>query len=390
MKINKHIITIGFNGIRTFMPAITLFLISFLLINRFSLELWGNFVAYLLVVNLTAHIINWGNKEYLIRAFSEYPSKISSAFYTHLFSRGLILILSCPILFLCFELEMAFWLIFWVTGLYLYQSSESLIIYTKKFNIQVLVEAIALVISLAYIMLNETISVLNIIQLFTLVMWIKVLFVLITIYPSKVAFGIDLDQLKLSAPFFIIGLSGLLQSRVDQYIIALNCSKEMIASYQLFLSMFILLQSLSSIIFVPFNKIIYRIGIDVFRKIQLKIAILSVLLVVIITPALSLILSSLFHLEINVYFYIIGAFFAFPPFIYVPIIYLFYRVKREKEIMYVNYIGAGSNLLLTFYFVNYGNPFNAVVASALAQWGMLIWYSYRKKGIIHEIKLSSL
>ncbi len=95
-----------------------------------------------------------------------------------------------------------------------------------------------------------------------------------------------------------------------------------------------------------------------------------------------------YNLDINKGFYIVGILFAYPPFVYVPIIYLFYRVGKEKEIMVVNYIGAGFNLILTLLFVLYGNAFNAIVASAIAQWMMLFWYAYRKKTIINEVEMS--
>ena len=58
--------------------------------------------------------------------------------------------------------------------------------------------------------------------------------------------------------------------------------------------------------------------------------------------------------------------------------------------MIVNYLGALFNLALTLYFVFYGNPFNAIIASAIAQWLMLVWYIYRKKAIVNEVEMSSL
>lgn len=378
------------NGMRTFMPAITIFVVSFLIIHQFNLTLWGEFVAYLLVVNLIAHVINWGSKEYLIRQFSKKPYEITNVFYTNLFSRGILLVVGCMALLLFFEVAITLWLSIWLIGLFFYQSSESLIIYAKKFRLQLVSEVVALLITVSYVLLNMDLSVVQIIQIFTIVTWLKALVMFFSIYPKQATFRVRLDELKYSLPFFIIGLSGLLQSRVDQYIIAANCDKETIATYQLFFSAFILLQSLSAIIFVPFNKTIYRIGIGSFQRVQVKILLLSTLLILLLTPCICIVLIYFFQLEIDFTFYLFGALFAFPPFIYVPIIYLFYRVKKEKEIMYVNYIGAAFNLLLTYYFVLYGNPYNAIIASVVAQWAMLFWYSYRKKAIIDEIKMSRL
>jgi len=163
-----------------------------------------------------------------------------------------------------------------------------------------------------------------------------------------------------------------------------------IGSYQIFLSAFILLQALSAIIIVPFNKIIYRINVAVLNKIQRKLFLLSGLLVLVFGGFISLGLHFFYHLDVDSMYYFVGILFAFPAFIYSPIIFLFYRVKKEKEIVIINYFGAAFNLILTLLLVFYGDPFSAVIASAIVQWGMLGWYIYRKKEIINEIKLSDI
>lgn len=80
--------------------------------------------------------------------------------------------------------------------------------------------------------------------------------------------------------------------------------------------------------------------------------------------------------------------FALPSFLYIPIIYQFYRANKEKEVVVINYIGAIINLAITFLFVINNMPFAAIIGGAIAQWSMLAWYIKRKTAIFYEIKMS--
>ena len=69
---------------------------------------------------------------------------------------------------------------------------------------------------------------------------------------------------------------------------------------------------------------------------------------------------------------------------------LYYRLKKEKEVIWINYLGAGINLIFTYILIINQNPFGAIIASAATQWLMLIWYNHRKKALIHEVELSNM
>lgn len=388
---NKHLIHIVLNGIRTFITPVTIFLVSWFVVNQYSKELWGGFVREMLLVNLLAHVLQWGNKEHLVRFFSKDSLKISDSFYKNLATRLLILI---PfVLFLFFISDTIYkgcLLSLWLLGLFFYQSSDSLVVYTKKFSLQVFAEILSLIIMIIYLFTRKNISLKELIFIFVVAVWIKVLIMGFKLFPRIRSFKVDFKELLITLPFFMIGLSGLLQSRIDQYIIALYSEKEVVGTYQIFLSAFILIQALSAIIIIPFNKYLYRININLFNQIHQKIVWLGIVSVIVCSVVFIFALKHFYLIEINKIYYLVGALFAFPAFIYVPIIYMFYRVEKEKEVMYVNYIGAFFNLVLTLVFVFYGNPFNAIIASAIAQWGMLGWYVFRKKKIIHEVEMSAV
>ena len=388
---NKHLLHIIMNGVRTFILPVTLFVVSYFVVNYYHHQLWGAFVVELLLVNIIVHVLQWGNKEHLVRLFSKEPAQIHHHFYTSLLTRSLLLIPVVGVLFfLGGDTIKTTWIVLWIIGLFIYHSCESLIVYTKKFKLQVVTELMALGGIVVYLIMQKNLEVLDLIHVFVLATWFKTLVLVVQLFPKPIVLRINFKEFLISLPFFVFGFSGLLQSRIDQYIIALFCDQEVIGTYQIFLSAFILLQALSAIIITPFNKIIYRISLPVFNKIHRKITLLSILLVLLFGTVISAGLFYFYQLNVAYGYYLAGILFAFPPFVYVPIIYLFYRAGKEKEIMVVNYFGAAFNLGLTLFFVFYGHPFNAIIASAMAQWLMLIWYLYRKKTILHEVELSNL
>ena len=98
--------------------------IPFLVIHYASKEIWGEFVSYLLYSLLVIQIINWGNKEYLLRKFSEAPNKIKINFSTNFVSRFPLVLISFLIGFFFFKFEYNIYVFLWILGRFLIHSYE--------------------------------------------------------------------------------------------------------------------------------------------------------------------------------------------------------------------------------------------------------------------------
>ena len=61
--------------------------VSLLVVRLASVELWGAFVDVMIIVQLAAHVVGWGNKEYLLRAFSFNPADLARQWQTSLVTR---------------------------------------------------------------------------------------------------------------------------------------------------------------------------------------------------------------------------------------------------------------------------------------------------------------
>ena len=70
---------------------------SYLIIKYHSIELWGSFTQIAIWVYLILVFLSFGNNDYLLKKFSLNPSNIFQSWFTHLFSR-VILLLPCIII----------------------------------------------------------------------------------------------------------------------------------------------------------------------------------------------------------------------------------------------------------------------------------------------------
>jgi len=384
--VNKHLKYIGLNTIRTFIAPLAIFVISFIVVKNYNKELWGGLVANLLLVNLISLFLQMGNKDHLVRTFSENPSSIRILFYQVFFTRAVFLIPTFLLVWIFYVQPIHIILVIsWILGLFVYLSAESLIIYNKKYGPQVIAEIISLIFFIGVFTNTEMLSITYLMQLFVISTWIKAIIVVLFVFPRLQFPKLNFGQLIHFIPFFMIGFAGLLHTRIDQYIIALFCDEATIGSYQIFLSAFILLQSLSAIIIVPFNKILYRMNIQKLNQIQRKILPFSLFLALLGGICISVGLFYFFEMRLGWLYYLFAILFALPAFVYTPVAYFFYRMGREKEIMLIGYVGVAFNLIFSLVFVVYDNPFGTIIPLAIAQWIILFWYSYRKRMLMREL-----
>ena len=124
-------------------PA-SLFVVSFLVVDGYGKAFWGEFIAQMLFINLTAHVLQWGNKDQLIRSFSNSPASLPKLFYSNYFTRSLFLIPAFAILlFISPNFGYFGWLVLWLVSQFIYQSAESLIVYSRRFGVQVIIELLS-------------------------------------------------------------------------------------------------------------------------------------------------------------------------------------------------------------------------------------------------------
>lgn len=372
------LILISVNAIRGFSSPIFNFLIALFAIKFFGKENWGTMVNAILSIFLIAFLINWGNKEYLVRKYSSQPSKIFFAFYSNFFTRSLLLPLSLILLFF-FPFKIAIWCILLTIIIHCYNATESLIVYNQIFGIQFIAEIIAFSIITTSIFYFEKFKLEIFLQLYCLAFFVKFLIVIINLrlWKEKFSFKISLNEFKAAFGFFMIGFSGWIASKIDLYIVSFTMPKEQISEYQIAITAFLLIQSLSYFIILPFNKHLYRLPEKSIQKIKKIVAAVSFPLVIISTIVIWYILEEIAQLNLPINFYVIGGLSCIPIYFFIIDIMIYYRNKKESRILKINFISAFINLILTFFLIQKMGIIGAIISVLINQCSILCFYKFK-------------
>ena len=134
-KYRRRLLLISSYSLNTLIVPVISFIISFLVVKLKNVELWGELVYYIIIINLASHILGWGQNEYLLRDFSLNPSKIAKIWQNSLINRlPLFIIVFILISFLNFSLERKLIICLWLISLFFYKSYEPLVLYKKNFS----------------------------------------------------------------------------------------------------------------------------------------------------------------------------------------------------------------------------------------------------------------
>lgn len=378
-KLRKRFVLILANSANTLLLPVFNIAISLLVIRLSSDVLWGEFVAILIVMNLLIHILHWGNKEYLLRAFSQSPKTIANIWQNVLITRLVLFGCLCAgIFFSPFSPSRNMLLIGWGLAAMLAQSFDALALYHRRFFPALFLEFAAILFMVAGILFNQaSLEIDFLITLFALAAAIKTIgFFLIFRKTAFPQFTGKFEGAFFSAalPFFLLGLSGMLQSRTDLYCVAWFLTEKELGRYQVFINMLIYIQVMASLILQPFLKNIYRLGADTIQKITWRLFSAGIGITLPALAAIYFLLNYIYRFEIGWAFLSWGALFVLPIYFYLPTIYFLYKVGEEKKVLWVNIFGIAANFVLNMLLIRRFGLSGAIMASALSQWLMLIIY----------------
>ncbi|MBD09157.1 MAG: hypothetical protein CMC68_00160 [Flavobacteriaceae bacterium] len=374
----NKLVLIGINALRGLSGPVFNFLIALFAIKFYGKEDWGTMINILLSVFLIVFIISWGNKDYLIRKYSQQPSKVYNAFYSNFFSRSLLLPLALLILFF-FPLKIAVWSIVLVLLIHSYNALESLVIYHQKFGSQFIGELIAFLIILGSIFYFKNFNLETFLKLYCSTFLFKFIWLIIALKLWKEHFHSKISPTEFKAAFwfFMLGLSGWVASKIDLYIVNFTMPKAQISEYQIAITAFLLIQSLSYLIILPFNKHLYRIPTKSIAKIKRILALTSFPIVSICTVILWFILEKIALLNLPLSFYILGGCASIPTYFFIVDIMMYYRNKKESSILKINFINAILNLIITYVLIQKMGIIGAIISVLINQCSFLCFYKFK-------------
>ena len=97
-RIIKRTKYVGLEAINFVIKPLQTSLVSLLVIRLFNVDLWGDFVIFLVSIELFNTIINWGQKPFLLREFSLKPNEINKLWSKTVYARIPLLLISLLIM----------------------------------------------------------------------------------------------------------------------------------------------------------------------------------------------------------------------------------------------------------------------------------------------------
>jgi len=391
-KWRKRASSIILNSIQNLLTPALNITISALVIRIASRDLWGEFVSALITAQLIAHFLAWGNKEYLLRQFSQHPQTIISAWREAFITRFVLFLLICPLLIL---LNGGLYIL-WIAPLMIAQSFEVMIVYRRHFAYAVFTEMAITVFMLIALLIGE-IDQSRLFAVFIIGAWGKAgayawqyrEMLINHHFPplhemgrgagggDKNRSGVNLVYFRLALPFFLLGLSGMLASRIDLYTLSALASKSDVASYQVVINLLLYIQAGANFILIPFVKTIYRLDEATIRKIAIRLFLAGCITIPTLLIFLRMLINWVYDLQYADAFWVMSGLFTLPIFGYLPIIHRLYGKNVQNFVLWVNIAGAIGNGILNLIFIPPMGILGALTASAICQWGMLVVYIIR-------------
>lgn len=360
------------NILRAFSIPLYNFLIMLLGMKIYGKAQWGALLSILLWVNFLIFITKWNGQDYLIRQYSQTPSKKYSIFYSNLILRSCLL-LTGLLLFFFYSNTIAFLSLLLIVFSFVYNSFDSLIIYEQKYAAQLIAESLGCSILAACFFVVPGFSLENLMLFYIANIVLKIIVLLFFIkipFPEllikKSAFS--LVEIKTTLPFFLIGFGGWLSSKIDTYLVSHYFSKEALSEYQIFISCILMLQALSNFIAVPLYKYIYRMPERAIQKSKDKIALMGIPLVIFGIIIIWLVLTQLGIASYSWEYYLAGALVALPSYFYIIDGVQLYRKQQEVTLMKLNFILVFMHFILMLILIPIWQLFGVLLSVCVSQW----------------------
>lgn len=372
--------TIGINTIQGFANPAFNFLIVVFGVKIFGKADWASLINVMLWVLFTTFMFGWGNRDHLLREYSKAPSKMYHTFFSNFLSRCLLLPFAL-LLFLFFPTAIAIWAIILVLLTFAYSSLSTLVVYHQKFGAQLLAETIAFSIIFGSLFYFKNFDLESFLKVYTIAIFIKliVLSVQLKFWKERFSAKISLQEFKSGLPFFILGLSGWLISKIDIYVVDLYLEKSQLAEYQLLITAFLMLQALAAYITIPFTKHVYRVSDEVMQKIKYKLYMVSLPLTVLGGFAIWFVMEYFVELGFSYEYYIVGGLIALPCYFYTLNVMELMKNHRERTIIYISLFSFFATISLIILLIKPYEIFGVLVSAAIAQWIALLAYKLHRR-----------
>ena len=359
-------------GLAQFTVIVAQLVLSLLVIKTKSSALWGEYVELLLWVNLPAIITHFGNKSYLLKAFSENPASIYQTWLSSLLTRGLLYaVIVATVIWIPLFKPYILFIVIWIFLLYINQSFEALIIYHRDFKLSLFTEAFR-----NTLLIVSTLFCLPFLDLKLLIVLVLIAALLKTIsYTSyyfrkfnNLSFTIDFSLLSVMLPFFIPMILGTIRTKVDAYYGTLFFTKADLAQYQIFTSLLGFVAMGGSYVVNPYLKNFYRASKSLANKLMRQFVKMGIAIAFLALPIIYIVITYVYSFNFSGISYALGLLFLLPIFLHYILINDFYKRDKQSQIAWIIGIFSILQIFLGYFFVKNFYIEGALGIKVLGQW----------------------
>jgi O-antigen/teichoic acid export membrane protein len=371
--IRRRASAIGGSALRHAVVPLGSLAVSWWVVRQGSLELWGSVVAPLIIVQLTAHLAQWGQRDLLIRILRAGHMDPQAVWRDNLFTRWPI---ALPLLVpLFFTDAPALWMVLWALGVQLGGSFDPLIVRDKRFVSALGADAAGLLAQSTLLLLSDPLDVTAITRSFAahhVVRAVLLWWICGRPMPWPAIFDAR-AHLRQALPFVLIGLGGLLATRIDVYAVTLLLSEEdVVGSYQVIAALFVQFQLIPGLLARPFGTGLLRMDPSALISAAGRGFRWGLLLLPIQAFVVWMLLTLFFHITPSWSILLAGSLAVLPAFGYVPLFPILYAAHREREVAVLSFMAAGLIAIGSWVLVPTLGLAGGLLASALGQWAQLI------------------
>lgn len=375
-KIWHRFTTISLYGMSQLMMLASVLLISFVVVRWHSTELWGHYAELLIWSNVILMVLGFGSHDYLLRRFSDAPSKIYQVWTSNFITRGLLLIPALTlVLLLPFFREVIWGMALWVVLYFVNSSFRVLILFHRNFTFNILVEAIynVVVIGLLFWFL-ESLDLRTLILAIVIGQGVKTL-LFSGFYLGKfknIKWQYDFKGLSASVPFFIPMAVGTLRMKMDAYYGTWFFDAHDLSKYQVFLSFLMLAQMAGPFVLNPYLKNFYRSGEVLVGKLHKTFFSLGWLLALAMTGVMYVALTFIYEFDFTWEQYALGFAFMVPLMVHTTLVNEYYKKYLQKKIALFSSVLVVLQVVLGYYLIQSFEIDGALLLKVLGQWGIVI------------------
>ncbi len=387
-KLLKRFLLIFAGSLYQWITPIGNLLTSIFIVRIYSAALWGGFVSISLLVNFAAHIMNWGQRDYVLREISQSPARLSEIWQANAMSRlplaiGFVVIVSAQ----SFEPAQKMAIILWGLILYWQKLFEPLILYRKYLHLAAIVELISYIVFLAALaVFLPDLAVYHLLWATLVAGFFKGLAYAYYFRPvfSELKFRFEARRLADGFDFFLPGWVGLLQSRLDLYCVALFLTESELGIYHILTNFLIQLRELACVRAAPMLKHIYRLPGPTVLRLARRIFWEGSLILMVAMLIVCAIIEQVYRLELSPALYGLGYLATWPFFFYYLPTHQIFSRHKPQWVAGVTLLGGIIQLILTLIWLPNWRLEGALLASTISQWLILALFISLQRALVHR------